>query len=184
MGDRTQHSITCQVTQPLAEALAATGVMLADFDDNRRSSKPANDAENFARVADQLEALTTATLSAYNAVSLRDEVTGARFSVWPNGQLNKHLHECVGYLRSDARRAAAGHLDAWNDSNTRAALAMLNGLQGMVMSEVVRNAENDLQSIRNASVTGFLNIAGQLSAEANLASPDGRKDVHDSLIEF
>jgi hypothetical protein len=166
MSDRTQHSITCQVTQPLAEALATTAAMLTDFDDNRRSSKLANDAENFARVADQLEALTTAVLSAYNAVSLRDEVTGARFSVWPNGQLNKHLHECVSYLRDDARRAVAGYLDAWNDSNTRAALAMLSGLQGMVMTEVVRNAEADLQSIRVAGVAGFLEVAGQLSAEA------------------
>jgi hypothetical protein len=184
MSDRTQHSITCQVTQQLAEALTQTAAMQSDFDDNRRSPKLANDAENLARVADQLEVLTTAVLFAYNAVSLRDEVTGARFSVWPNGQLNKHLYECVGFLRNDARRALAGYLDQWNDANTRAALAMLSGLYGMVVGEVVRNAEADLQTIRDAGVAGFLNIAGQLSAEANLASPDGRKDVHDSLLEF
>ena len=167
MSDRTQHSITCQVTQPLAEALAATAALLTDFDDNLRSSKLANDAEHFTRVADQFEALTTATLSAYNAVPLRDEVTGARFSVWPNGALNKHLYECVGFLRNDARIALAGHLDQWNDSNTRAALDLLSGLYGMVMGEVVRNAEADLQAIRNAGVEGFLNIASQLSREAS-----------------
>ena len=174
MSDHTQHSITCPVTQPLAEAMATTAAMLTDFDDNRRSSKLANDAENFARVADQLEALLTATLTAYHAASLRDEVTGARFSVWPNGQLNKHLHECVGYLRDDARRAVAGYLDAWNDSNTRAALAMLSGLQGMLMTEVVRNAEADLQAIRNAGVEGFLNIADAMS---NLARPVDDRDA-------
>lgn len=158
------------VTPDLAEELTGTAALLAEFEKktNRRS---ANNRDHYARVADHLKGLTAAMLVGVASTSLDTGAPdGARFSLHPKDSLNYEVHRSATYLRNTASELlASGRLDTdqYDDDHTREALAHLSKMFTLTVNAIVRAAEQDLAVIRDAGITGFLNIAGELSREAH-----------------
>lgn len=159
------------VTPKLAAELAGAARLIRMLDSTGR--KGPTDQDHFVKTVDQLEALTVAVLAATSSTPLTAAKTpAARFSVYSGGPLNKHIIECVAYLRDTVSELlVVGGFDRWTGPYVHVAMGYLKQLEGMVRSAIVKAAEADLATLSGAGIDQLLQAAHGLARATAADAP-------------
>lgn len=175
----TNATMLVPVTVQLRNELAATGRVLAAIDKEAGSGRrnSVNDKDHFVQVIESLEPLVIAALGATSSVPLTATSVqpGARFDMGAGTPLAHHVTACVSYLRDTASALlAVGGFSAYTAAGVNVALGMLNGLNGLLLSAIVKQAEADLNHVRSRGI-GPLFVAAEALAKG--AAGGLREDV-------
>lgn len=170
--------IEIPVTPKVAAELAAAARMI-EGSEGLKERRKLTDQGSYSDLAHHLEALTVAVLGAVSAAPMTGpQKAGARFSLNADRMLNGQLIESAAYLRDTARELlAAGELDRWKSEHAEVALGLLKKLNGLILSEIVRQAEADLEAVRSRGINALMPAAEALAkaavrAPAPVALPD------------